>query len=136
MGWRHMSPASETWDSSQRKKGEIIEVGKLCNEIEDTREARVITYRTISCADLLFTSLINAVATVVYCICNARILTQRVFAHTADLCEECVHLLERYCISMWEYVQRCVSESKLQGLMYVCECVSVVNASGYLTTHY
>lgn len=30
---------SESWDCSQRKKGEIIEARKLCNEIEGSREA-------------------------------------------------------------------------------------------------
>lgn len=30
---------SESWDCSQRKKGEIIEERKLDNEIEDSRES-------------------------------------------------------------------------------------------------
>lgn len=32
---------SESWDRSQRKKGEIIEGRKLGNEIEDGREAEL-----------------------------------------------------------------------------------------------
>lgn len=36
----YVSP-SESWDCSQRKKGEIIEAGKLYNEIEDSREAEL-----------------------------------------------------------------------------------------------
>lgn len=32
---------SESWDCSQRKKGEIIEARKRCNEIEDSREAEL-----------------------------------------------------------------------------------------------
>ncbi len=32
---------SESWDCSQRTRGEIIEARKLCNEIEDSREAEL-----------------------------------------------------------------------------------------------
>lgn len=32
---------SECWDCSQRKKGEIIEARKLCNEIEDSTGAEL-----------------------------------------------------------------------------------------------
>ncbi len=32
---------SESWDCSQRKKGEIIEARKLCNEMDDGRDAEL-----------------------------------------------------------------------------------------------
>lgn len=34
-------PLSESWDYSQRKRGEIIEARKLCNEIDDSRGAEL-----------------------------------------------------------------------------------------------
>lgn len=75
-----------------KQEDEIIEGSKLGNQIEDRRES-LITYRTISEAHLLFASLINAVVTLVYCICNARILTRRVFADTADCVCVCMCVL-------------------------------------------
>lgn len=33
---------SESWDYSQRKKGEIIEVRKRCNDIDNGREAELL----------------------------------------------------------------------------------------------
>lgn len=34
-------PPSESWDYSQRKRGEIIEARELCNEIDDSRGAEL-----------------------------------------------------------------------------------------------
>lgn len=109
---------SESWDCSQRKKGEIIEERKLDNEIEDSRES-LIAYRTISCAYLLFTSLINAVVTLVYCICNTRILTYKVFADTADCACEYVSVHLRI---------QCTSSLKKASKSHQTQQILILNA--------
>lgn len=106
---------TEFWDCSQGR-GEIIEERKLGNEIEDRQRSWLITYRTISDADLLFTGLINAVVTVLYCICNAWILTVEsvcircTITHVCVCCYVCISV-GRVRTSCWSY--------------HVCDCVCV-----------
>lgn len=86
---------SESWDCSQMKKGEIIEERKFGNEIEDSREADLSLTEQSVVPISYSQALINAVVTVVYCIYNTRILTQRAFADAAHLCV-CMCLLVLY----------------------------------------